>query len=123
MLSNRLPEKIAKRLRLPLIAAPMLSVSGPELAIAACKAGVIGSFPLANARTVEGVDAWLTQIKNDLARDRRKSRPAPSTILPQSDHQTRANARRTAGAGEASSRDGHHQRRLAGRCDQTSARC
>ncbi len=68
MLSNRLPEKIAKRLRLPLIAAPMLSVSGPELAIAACKAGVIGSFPLANARTVDGIDAWLTQIKSDLAR-------------------------------------------------------
>ena len=67
MLSNRLPEKIAKRLRLPLIAAPMLSVSGPELAIAACKAGVIGSFPLANARTVDGVDAWLTQIKSELA--------------------------------------------------------
>jgi nitronate monooxygenase len=71
MRSTRLPEKIAKPLRLPLIAAPMLSVSGPELAIAACKAGVIGSFPLANARTVEGVDAWLTQIKSELdqARD------------------------------------------------------
>ncbi|MGC2441960.1 NAD(P)H-dependent flavin oxidoreductase, partial [Candidatus Binatus sp.] len=68
MLSNRLSENIAKRLRLPLIAAPMLSVSGPELAIAACKAGVIGSFPLANARTVEGVDAWLTHIKGELAR-------------------------------------------------------
>ncbi|MFZ0681079.1 NAD(P)H-dependent flavin oxidoreductase [Candidatus Binatus sp.] len=67
MLSNRLPEKIANRLRLPLIAAPMLSVSGPELTIAACKAGVIGSFPLANARTVDGVDAWLTQIKSELA--------------------------------------------------------
>lgn len=52
----------------PMIAAPMLSVSGPDLAIAACKAGVIGSFPLANARTVEGVEAWLTQIKSDLAR-------------------------------------------------------
>ncbi len=51
-----------------MIAAPMLSVSGPDLAIAACKAGVIGSFPLANARTVEGVEAWLTQIKSDLAR-------------------------------------------------------
>jgi nitronate monooxygenase len=65
--SNRLPEKIANRLRLPLIAAPMLAVSGPDLAIAACKAGVIGSFPLANARTVEGVEAWLTQIETDLA--------------------------------------------------------
>jgi nitronate monooxygenase len=66
MLSKRLPEKIAKRLRLPLIAAPMLSVSGPDLAIAACKAGVIGSFPLANARSIEGVDAWLKQIETAL---------------------------------------------------------
>ena len=68
MLSNRLPDKIAKRLRLPLIAAPMLSVSGPDLTIAACKAGVIGSFPLANARTVDGVEAWLKQIETELAR-------------------------------------------------------
>jgi nitronate monooxygenase len=80
MRSNRLPEKIAKRLRLPLIAAPMLAVSGPDLAIAACKAGVIGSFPLANARTVEGVEAWLTQIETELARgaDQNPERlPAP----------------------------------------------
>src|SRR6202451_15722 len=78
MLSNRLPEKIATRLRLPLIAAPMLSVSGPDLTIAACKAGVIGSFPLANARTVEGVEAWLTQIETELARevDENPDRPA-----------------------------------------------
>ena len=68
MRSNRLPEKIAKRLRLPLIAAPMLAVSGPDLTIAACKSGVIGSFPLANARSIEGVDTWLTQIETDLAR-------------------------------------------------------
>src|SRR5271167_762266 len=83
MQSNRVPEKIAKRLRLPLIAAPMLSVSGPELAIAACKAGVIGSFPLANARTVEGVDAWLTQIKSELdqARDETPDYP-PAPFCP-----------------------------------------
>src|SRR5271168_4713020 len=68
MRSNRLPEKIANRLRLPLIAAPMLAVSGPDLTIAACKSGVIGSFPLANARSIEGVDTWLTQIETDLAR-------------------------------------------------------
>jgi len=80
MLSNRLPEKIAKRLRLPLIAAPMLAVSGPDLAIAACKAGVIGSFPLANARSVEGVESWLTQIETELARGSDETpdhRPAP----------------------------------------------
>src|ERR1700733_4053240 len=83
MLSNRLPDKIAKRLRLPLIAAPMLAVSGPELTIAACKAGVIGSFPLANARSIEGVDAWLTQIETDLARaaDNTPERP-PAPFCP-----------------------------------------
>jgi len=80
MLSKRFPEKIAKRLRLPLIAAPMLSVSGPDLAIAACKAGVIGSFPLANARSIEGVDAWLKQIETALAEAAEKTPdrvPAP----------------------------------------------
>jgi nitronate monooxygenase len=83
MLSTRLPEKIAKRLRLPLIAAPMLAVSGPDLAIAACKAGVIGSFPLANARSVEGVEAWLTQIETELARssDETPDRP-PAPFCP-----------------------------------------
>ncbi|MGH7779474.1 MAG: NAD(P)H-dependent flavin oxidoreductase [Candidatus Binataceae bacterium] len=68
MLTNRLPEKIVKRLRLPLIAAPMLAVSGPDLVVAACKAGVIGAFPLANARSPEGVEAWLAQIETDLSR-------------------------------------------------------
>ena len=83
MLSNRLPDKIANRLRLPLIAAPMLSVSGTDLTIAACKAGVIGSFPLANARTVDGVEAWLKQIETELARatDETPERP-PAPFCP-----------------------------------------
>ncbi|MHB8382022.1 MAG: NAD(P)H-dependent flavin oxidoreductase [Candidatus Binataceae bacterium] len=68
MLPSRIPEKIAKRLTLPLIAAPMLAVSGPELVIAACKAGAIGAFPLANARSPEGVEAWLSKIEFALAR-------------------------------------------------------
>ncbi len=67
MLTTRLPESITKRLRLPLIAAPMLSVSGPELVIAACQSGAIGAFPVANARTVEGVETWLQQIEAALA--------------------------------------------------------
>jgi len=58
-----LSAKINDRLRLPLIAAPMLRVSGPELAIAACRAGVIGAFPVANARSVEGLELWLRQIR------------------------------------------------------------
>ncbi|WP_156935091.1 NAD(P)H-dependent flavin oxidoreductase [Pseudonocardia spinosispora] len=59
---NRFPAHLANRLRLPLISAPMLRVSGPELVIAACQAGAIGSFPTANARTPERLDEWLTEI-------------------------------------------------------------
>jgi nitronate monooxygenase len=50
------------RLRLPLIAAPMFLVSGPALVTAACRAGIIGSFPTANCRTVEQLDRWLADI-------------------------------------------------------------
>jgi nitronate monooxygenase len=58
-----LPERIASRLRLPLIAAPMLRVSGVELVIAACRAGVIGAFPAANAGSAEQLDRWLSEIE------------------------------------------------------------
>ncbi|MGN5476361.1 NAD(P)H-dependent flavin oxidoreductase [Cupriavidus basilensis] len=58
-----LPSSLASRLRLPLIAAPMLRVSGPDLVAAACRSGVIGAFPTVNARGAEQLDAWLTQIK------------------------------------------------------------
>ncbi|MGU3651486.1 NAD(P)H-dependent flavin oxidoreductase [Mycolicibacterium sp. A43C] len=57
-----LSETLTSRLRLPLIAAPMLRVSGPELVVAACQSGIIGAFPTANARTVEQLDEWLTEI-------------------------------------------------------------
>lgn len=57
-------------LRLPLFGAPMFIVSGPELVIAQCKAGIIGSFPALNAREAEGepieLDRWLTRIKSEL---------------------------------------------------------
>lgn len=55
--------QLADRLRLPLIAAPMFLVSGPELVIAACLSGVIGSFPTANVRTPELLDEWMTIIR------------------------------------------------------------
>ncbi|QRQ84242.1 NAD(P)H-dependent flavin oxidoreductase [Cupriavidus oxalaticus] len=58
-----LPSSLASRLRLPLIAAPMLRVSGPDLVAAACRSGVIGAFPTVNARGAEQLDAWLTRIK------------------------------------------------------------
>ncbi|MBK0114044.1 MULTISPECIES: NAD(P)H-dependent flavin oxidoreductase [unclassified Delftia] len=58
-----LPGPWAQRLRLPLIAAPMFQVSGPQLVIAACRAGVIGAFPTANCRTAEELNDWLTAIE------------------------------------------------------------
>lgn len=51
------------RLSLPLIAAPMFLVSGPDLVVEACRAGVIGAFPTVNCRTVEELDAWLAEMK------------------------------------------------------------
>lgn len=54
-------------LRLPLIAAPMFLVSGPDLVIATCRAGAMGSFPFPNARTLDVLDGWLTRIGEELA--------------------------------------------------------
>ncbi len=64
-----LPPGIRDRLRLPLIAAPMFLVSGPELVIAACRSGVIGSFPTANCRTVEQLDEWMARIGRETGPD------------------------------------------------------
>src|SRR5205823_12729555 len=58
-----LPQDLSRRLYLPLIAAPMLHVSGPELVIAACRGGVMASFPTANAINAEGLNEWLAQIR------------------------------------------------------------
>jgi len=60
-------DRLKLRLRLPVIAAPMFLVSDPKLTIACCKAGIVGSFPSANARTPEIFESWLHQIKRDLA--------------------------------------------------------
>jgi nitronate monooxygenase len=61
----RLPESITRRLRLPLIAAPMLLVSGPDLVIAASRGGAIGSFPTKNCRTVDELEHWLARIQEE----------------------------------------------------------
>lgn len=57
-----LPDVITSRLTVPVIAAPMLRVSGPELVTAVCRAGAIGAFPAANARDTGTLDAWLTGL-------------------------------------------------------------
>ena len=72
--AGRLPEALRGRLALPVICAPMFIVSGPELVIAQCLAGVVGSFPALNARPAELLDEWLTQITRP---SRRPARPIP----------------------------------------------
>lgn len=58
-----------KSLRLPAIAAPMFLVSSPELVIATCRAGIVGSFPAPNLRTSAELGGWMAQIKAGLQAD------------------------------------------------------
>ena len=51
-----------KELKLPVIAAPMFLISGPQLVIEACKNGIVGTFPALNQRTSEGFEQWLIEI-------------------------------------------------------------
>ena len=62
-----LPPVLQGRLRIPVVGAPMFIISQPELVIAQCTAGVVGSFPALNARPPELLDAWLGQIAAELA--------------------------------------------------------
>ena len=54
-------------LRLPVFAAPMFLISGPDLVVAACEAGIVGSFPTPNARPIEVLEAWMKEITSRLA--------------------------------------------------------
>ena len=62
-----LPSILSERLRLPVVAAPLFIISNPDLVIAQCKAGVIGSFPALNARPAQELDRWLEKITTELA--------------------------------------------------------
>ena len=64
-----LSQGLAAQLRIPVLSAPMFIVSGPELVIEQCKAGVIGSFPALNARPQEELAKWLTRIETELVQD------------------------------------------------------
>lgn len=61
-----LPAILKDTLSIPVVGSPLFIVSGPELVIAQCKAGIVGSFPALNARPVELLDKWLERIKNEL---------------------------------------------------------
>ena len=74
-----LPSLLEGRLRLPLVAAPMFLASGPELVLACCRAGIVGSFPAKNRRTLDGLDEWLTVIGEGIALPGRRA-PAPFAV-------------------------------------------
>ncbi|MCB1312127.1 MAG: nitronate monooxygenase [Sedimentitalea sp.] len=93
---SHLPRAL-RGLRLPLVGAPLFIVSGPELVIAQCKAGIVGSFPALNAREAEGepplLDTWLARITEELDRHNQAhpDRPAAPFAVNQIVH--RSNAR------------------------------
>lgn len=58
--------RLDQPVRLPVVAAPMFLISGPELVIAACTSGVVGSFPAPNCRTTEDLDKWMGTITDAL---------------------------------------------------------
>ncbi|WP_338465835.1 nitronate monooxygenase family protein [Novosphingobium sp. ZN18A2] len=81
---------VCSRLRLPVIGSPLFIISGPELVIAQCKAGIVGSFPSLNARPVSQLDEWLHQITEELAAHNRANpdRPAAPFAVNQIVHKT-----------------------------------
>jgi nitronate monooxygenase len=63
---NRFAE-LRATLRLPVVCAPMFLVSGPDLVLAACRSGIVGSFPAPNARTLDVLEEWLDRITSELS--------------------------------------------------------
>lgn len=68
------------QLRLPVVVAPMFLISGPEMVVAACKAGVVGAFPTPNARPIEVLEQWMKQITEELSEA--QLHQSPETIGP-----------------------------------------
>lgn len=85
-----LPSPLFDNLRLPVIGSPMFIVSGPQLVIAQCKAGIVGSFPSLNARPQAQFDEWLHQITEELAAHNRAhpDRPAAPYAVNQIVHRS-----------------------------------
>ena len=73
-----LPSPLFDKLRLPVIGSPLFIISGPELVIAQCKAGVVGSFPALNARPQAQLDEWLHQITEELSAHNRDNPDRPA---------------------------------------------
>ncbi len=85
-----MPSPLFDNLRLPVIGSPLFIISGPELVIAQCKAGIVGSFPALNARPQSQLDEWLHQITEELAAHNRDNpdKPAAPYAVNQIVHRT-----------------------------------
>ncbi|CAG9185271.1 NAD(P)H-dependent flavin oxidoreductase [Cupriavidus pampae] len=85
-----LPALLQDRLSLPAVASPLFIISNPDLVIAQCKAGVVGSFPALNARPVEQLEVWLDRITSELAEHdaRHPERPAAPFAVNQIVHRS-----------------------------------
>lgn len=75
-------ESLRQQLAVPLIAAPMFLVSGVDLVVAACAAGVVGSFPTANCRTSGELEAWLAAIARGLAEAQARTGRSAAPVCP-----------------------------------------
>lgn len=88
---------ILQNLRIPVVGSPMFIVSGPELVIAQCKAGIVGSFPALNAREKDGdpilLDIWLTRIQEELDRHNQANPDHPAAPFAVNQIVHRSNAR------------------------------
>jgi nitronate monooxygenase len=73
-----LPQNLRKGLALPLVGAPLFIVSNPDLVIAQCKAGIVGSFPALNARPVAELEVWLARITGELETHNRENPDRPA---------------------------------------------
>ncbi len=73
-----LPPVMKDQLRLPVVAAPLFIISNPDLVIAQCKAGIVGSFPALNARPEPVLDQWLQRITEELDRYNQKNPDKPA---------------------------------------------
>jgi nitronate monooxygenase len=72
-----LPKILQDNLAIPVIGSPLFLVSGPELVIAQCKAGIVGSFPALNARPQHVLEEWLIRIKEELAQAKAENPSLP----------------------------------------------
>ncbi len=78
-----IPEVMKNRLSIPVVGAPLFIISNPDLTLAQCKAGIVGSFPSLNARPIEQLDDWLARISEELqsyANDNPDKKIAPFAV-------------------------------------------